>query len=195
MTLGLFTNMAMTGTLETYLQICPWIRFPPDPFDPAPLLLIRIPSGGIEFPTQLTFEGYTGSNYVGNLDKRKSTSCCIFTYGGDAIPWRSKLQECTALSTTELEYMVASEATKETIWLYRLTANFSTTSRIDQPVLTILCDSLSVIHLIYNPVYDAKKKHIEVQYHHIRELVTEKKLEIRKIDTEVNIVDCLTMPL
>ena len=23
MTLGLFTNMAMTGTLETYLQICP----------------------------------------------------------------------------------------------------------------------------------------------------------------------------
>ena len=40
-----------------------------------------------------------------------------------------------------------------------------------------------------------KMKHIEVWFHHIRELVTKKKLEVRKIDTEVNIVDCLTKPL
>ena len=37
-------------------------------------------------------------------------------------------------------------------------------------------------------------KHIEVRYHHIQEFVTEKNLELRKIDTEVNIVDGLTKP-
>ena len=38
-------------------------------------------------------------------------------------------------------------------------------------------------------------KHIEVGFHHILELITEKKLEVQKIDTEVNIADCLTKPL
>ena len=57
------------------------------------------------------------------------------------------------------------------------------------------CDSQSTIHLIRNPVYHAKTKHIEVRFHHIRELVTEKTLEVRKIDIEVNIADSLTKPL
>ena len=71
----------------------------------------------------------------------------------------------------------------------------STFRNTDQPAPTIHCDSQSVIHLIYNPIYHAKTKHIKVRYHHIRELMTEKKLEVQKIDTEVNITDCLTKPL
>ena len=127
------------------------------------------------------------SDYVGNQDNRKSTFGYVFTYGGGAISWKSKLQECTALSTTEAKYIAASEA----IWLHRLPADFSNTSRNDQLLPTIHCDSQSAIHLINNPIYHAKTKHIEVRYHHI----TEKKLEVWKIDTEVNIVDCLTKPL
>ena len=64
-----------------------------------------------------------------------------------------------------------------------------------RPTPTIYCDSQSAIHLIRNPVYHAKTKHIEVRFHHIRELVTEKRLEVQKIDTEVNIADFLTKPL
>ena len=60
-------------------------------------------------------EGYTDSDYAGNTDNRKSTSGYVFTYGGGAISWRSKLQECTALSTTEAEYIATSDATKEVV--------------------------------------------------------------------------------
>ena len=152
---------------------------------------------------QLTFglaisakvEGYTDSDYARNPNNRKSTSGYIFTNGGGAISWRSKPQECTALSTTETEYIAASEAAKEVIWLHQLPADFSATSRIDRPTPTICRDSQSAIHLINDPFYHAKKKHIEVWYHHILELMTEKKLEVGKIDTKVNIVDCLTKPL
>ena len=63
-------------------------------------------------------EGYTDSDYAGNTDNRKSTSGYVFTYGGGAISWRSKLQECTALSTT------TSDAEEEVVWLHRLSANF-----------------------------------------------------------------------
>ena len=72
---------------------------------------------------QLTFrttnltkvEGYTDSDYAKTTDNQKSTSCYIFTYGGGAISWRLKLQECIILSTIELEYIVASEVAKEAI--------------------------------------------------------------------------------
>ena len=57
---------------------------------------------------------------------------------------------------------------------------------------TLYCDSHSGIHLLRNPSINTKTKHIEVRYHHIRALVTENRLKIRKIDTELNIVDSLT---
>ena len=70
---------------------------------------------------QLTFrsdnltevEGYMDSNYADNPDNRKSTSGYMFTYDGGTISWRSKLQDCTTLSTMEAEYIDTSEATKE----------------------------------------------------------------------------------
>ena len=41
--------------------------------------------------------------------------CLLFS--GGAISWQSKLQKCVALSTTEAEYIAATEAGKEMIWL------------------------------------------------------------------------------
>ena len=99
------------------------------------------------------------------------------------------------MSTTEVEYIAALDATKEAAWIHRLSADFSAKRQTDHPTPTIFCDSQSTIHLIQNSVYHAKTKHIEVRFHHIWELVTKKKPEVRKIDTEVNIVDCPTKPL
>ena len=72
----------------------------------------------------LKVEGCTDSDYAGNTDNRESTSGYVFTYGGGAISWRSKLQECTALSTTEAEYIATSDTTNEVLWLHRLSADF-----------------------------------------------------------------------
>ena len=76
-----------------------------------------------------------------------------------------------------------------------MTVDFLATGQIDHLAPTIDHDSESAIHLSNNPVYHEKTKHIEVWFHHIWELVMEKKLEIRKIDTEVNIADFLMKPL
>eukprot|EP00253_Pinus_taeda_P018477 PITA_18477 len=53
----------------------------------------------------------------GDLDKRRSTSRYVFTLAGGAISWMSKLQNIVALSTIEAEYITASHACKEAIWL------------------------------------------------------------------------------
>ena len=59
--------------------------------------------------------GYTDSDYGGCLDSRKSTSGYCFKFGHEPISWRSKLQDCTAMSTTEAEYVAASDAGKEAL--------------------------------------------------------------------------------
>ena len=54
---------------------------------------------------------------VGDLDGRKFTSGYLFTFVGGAISWQSKLKKCVALSTTEAEYIAATEADKDILWM------------------------------------------------------------------------------
>ncbi|KAH9725675.1 Integrase catalytic domain-containing protein [Citrus sinensis] len=69
---------------------------------------------------EFTVRGYVDSDVAGDLDKRKSTTGYVFTLAGAAVSWVSKLQTVVALSTTEAEYMAATQACKEAIWIQRL---------------------------------------------------------------------------
>ena len=53
------------------------------------------------------------ADYVGYMDKRRSTSSYVLMFIGGAMSWRSCLQNCTSLYTTEAEYTAATEACKE----------------------------------------------------------------------------------
>jgi hypothetical protein len=50
-------------------------------------------------------------------DSRRSTTGYVFTVGGTIVSWNLKLQKVVSLSTTEEKYVVATEASKEIIWL------------------------------------------------------------------------------
>ena len=45
--------------------------------------------------------GYTDVDYAGDVNKRRSTSGYVFIFIGDAISWRSRLQNCTSMSAIE----------------------------------------------------------------------------------------------
>jgi hypothetical protein len=64
-------------------------------------------------------QGYVDSDMAGDKDSRRSTTGHVFTVGGTTISWISKLQKVVALSTTEAEYVAATEASKEVISLQR----------------------------------------------------------------------------
>ena len=66
-----------------------------------------------------------------------------------------------ALSTTEAEYIAATHASKEAVWLQRLCSSMGLVRR----AIRIECDSQSEILLAKNPMYHSKTKHIDVQYH------------------------------
>ncbi|MCO5582565.1 hypothetical protein L7F22_036462 [Adiantum nelumboides] len=121
--------------------------------------------------------GYTGLDYTGDMDKMRSTSGYVFLFTRGAISWRSHLQNCTTMSTTEVEYVAASEASKEAIRLSCLVSDFGISA--DTP--TLHCDSQSAIMLAKNPVFHAKTKHISVKYHFSQDVLEDKHMQLMKI--------------
>src|ERR1700733_11109047 len=89
----------------------------------------------------LGIHGFVDVDWVGDLDQRRSTSGYVFNLFGGAISWMSKKQSIVALSTTEAEYMAATHARKETIWLQRLCSSMG----LVQGAIRIGYDSQSAI--------------------------------------------------
>eukprot|EP00253_Pinus_taeda_P021695 PITA_21695 len=106
----------------------------------------------------------------------------------DAVSWMSKNQSVVALSTTEAEYMAATHASKEAVWLQRLCSSMG----LVQGAIRIDCDSQSAIFLAQNPAYHSKTKHIDVQYHFVRDMIEDKKVLPVKVDTLKNTANALT---
>ena len=67
--------------------------------------------------------GFTDSDWAGSVADRKSTSGCCFSLGSAAVSWFSRKQKSVALSSAEAEYMAASQASCEALWLRKLLVN------------------------------------------------------------------------
>ncbi|GKA59732.1 retrovirus-related pol polyprotein from transposon TNT 1-94 [Tanacetum coccineum] len=111
--------------------------------------------------------GYTDLDLAGNKDNMKSTSGYLMTFAGGAVSWQSRLQKCVALSTTEAEYVAATEACKELLWLKRFLQELG----FKQQRYAVLCDNQSTIHLAKNSMFHKRTKHIDIRYHWIRDAI------------------------
>ena len=122
---------------------------------------------------------------------RKSVGGFIFLMDGVAISWSSKKQSTVALSSTEAEYMALTQGVKEGLWLSRLAQELGTTET-QRP--TIYSDNQGALALSQNPQHHATSKHIDIQYHFVREHagIT---VNLEYISTEQNTADILTKAL
>ena len=140
---------------------------------------------------KLELMDYTDSDWAGDKDSRKSSSGYITTFAGGAVSWQSKLQKCVALSTTEAEYIAATEACNEMLWM----KNFLLELGVKQDKYIVLCDNQSAIHLAKNPSLHSRSKHIDIRHHWIREVLEDKLLHLEKIHTDENWSDIMTKVL
>ena len=104
----------------------------------------------------------------------------------------SRKQKSIALSSTEAEYMAASQASCEALWLRKLMVDL-----FDQELrpTVIHCDNQSCIRLSENPVFHDRSKHIEIRYHFIRDYVQRGAVELQYISTDEQVADILTKSL
>ena len=124
------------------------------------------------------------------MDSWKLTTGYCFKFGNGAISGKSKLQECTATSTIEAEYVVASDVAKEALWLGHLAHTFRQVDSDSTPI--VYSDSRDVVALLKNPVHHNASKHIDIRYHFIRDCVISGKIGLEKISTTDNVADGMT---
>jgi len=60
---------------------------------------------------------------------------------------------------------------------------------------TIWCDNLGVAYLSANPIFHARTKHVEVDYHFVHDRVAKKDIQIRFVPSWDQLVDVFTKPL
>ena len=135
--------------------------------------------------------GYTDSDYQGDIDSRKSTSGYVFTLGGGAIVWRSVKQKYISDSVTEAEYVAASEAAKEAVWLRNFLMGLDVIPSMPKSI-TIYCDNAGAVANSKEPRSHKANKHIERKYHLIREIVKRGDVVVAKIASEDNLADPFT---
>ena len=104
----------------------------------------------------------------------------------------SRKQKSVALSATEAEYIAASMACCEAVWLRKL---FNELFGHVLDTTVILCDNQSGIRLSENPVLHDRSKHIDIRYHFIRDMVQRVIVRLHHIGTDEQVVDILTKPM
>jgi hypothetical protein len=150
-------------------------------------------SAGIQYGGEVSYplEGYTDADFAGDKDNRKSTSGFVFILNGGAISWKSKQQGLVACSTLEAEYIAASEAAKEAIWMERMLKDLD--NQLSAKLL--YADNQGAIDLAMNGKYSNKTKHIDLRQHHVRDCVEKGLINLAYCPTDSMVADVLTKPL
>ena len=147
------------------------------------------------YPTTGDLHGFTDSDWAGRTSTRKSVGGCIFINGGP-ISWQAKSQSVVTLSTLEAEFIAASDATREAIWLRRMRNALSASDASTNKPIRIGCVNQGALKLINTGVFKAKTKHIGVKYHHVHdEQHIQKTVDLHYVSTDANTADLLTKPL
>ncbi|KAK8538769.1 hypothetical protein V6N12_034477 [Hibiscus sabdariffa] len=143
---------------------------------------------------ELRIKGYTNASFQTDKDDSRSQSGFVFCLNGGAVSWKSSKQDTIADSTIEAEYIAASEAAKEAVWIKKFITELGVIPSIAD-VVDLYCDNNGAIAQAKEPRSHRRSKHILRRFHLIREIIDRGDVEICKVHTDDNIADPLTKPL
>ncbi|GJX10771.1 putative ribonuclease H-like domain-containing protein [Tanacetum coccineum] len=182
---------------DIMLSVCACLRFQVQPKVSYMFAVKRIfrylkgrPKLGLWYPKVSPFilKAFSDSYYAGaSLDKKSTTGGCQFL-GSRLISWQCKKQNVVANSTTEAEYIAASQCCGQVLWIQNQLLDYG----YNFMQTKIHVDNESAICVVKNPVYHSKIKHIEIRHHFIRDSYEKRLIEMVKIHTDNNVADLLT---
>ncbi|GJW21098.1 ribonuclease H-like domain-containing protein [Tanacetum coccineum] len=134
-----------------------------------------VQQGTVDFGLQLylstttSLVGYTDADWAGFPSTRRSTSgYCVF-FGDNLLSWSSKHQHTLSRSSGKAKYHGVANVFAETAWLRNVLR------KLHSPLSTatiVYCDNVSAVYLSANPVQHQRTKHIEIDIHFVRDVVT-----------------------
>jgi hypothetical protein len=149
---------------------------------------------GVKFckSNSLLVSAYSDVDWAGCSDDRRSTGGYVVYLGPNLVSWSARKQPTVSRSSIESEYKALANATIEIMWIHTLLYEL----KISSPsTAKIWCDNMGAKYLSSNPVFHGRTKHIEVDYHFVRDRVSRKLLEVDFVSTRDQVADGFTKPL
>ncbi len=162
---------------------------------------------GITYGTSGSMElvGYSDSDYASERLDRKSILAYIYMLGGGPVSWMSRKQKSVATSTTEAEYMALSTCAKEGLWITQVLKDMNLTKYLggSQNSVDILekishrtasptqlkGDNQASLMLVKDAHIHERSKHIDVAYHHIRDLHKKNQISVNFVPSQDMVAD------
>jgi hypothetical protein len=185
---------------DIMLSVCMCARFQANPKEVHLRVVKRIirylvytPKFGLWYPRRSTFDliGYSNADYVGcKIDRKRTSGTCQFL-GKSLVSWASKKQNSIALSIAEAEYIIAGHCCAQLLWMRQTLRDYG----YKLTKVPLLCNNESAIRMADNPVEHSRTKHIDIQYHFLRDHQQKGDIEIAYVNTHNQLANIFTKPL
>ncbi|KAL4559075.1 hypothetical protein LXL04_031208 [Taraxacum kok-saghyz] len=143
--------------------------------------------------SSMNLTAFSDSDWGGIDCGGRSTTAYILYLGSNIISWRSARQKLVSRGSTEAEYKALANLASELTWVQNLLHELGI-SPTQSP--TLYCNNTGVIYSCANPIYHSRMKHVALDYHFVREKVTDgSSLHVRHINSYDQLADALTKPL
>lgn len=139
-----------------------------------------------------TLHAFSDSDWAGCPIDQKSTSGFAVFLGANLVSWACRKQRTVARSSTEAEYKGLADVADEVTWVVSLLRELGLPP--DTPP-RLWCDNLGATYLCSNPVFHARTKHVEIDYHFVRDKVASGEFQVHFISTKDQLADVFTKPL
>ena len=148
-------------------------------------------SYGIKFckVQEFKLQGYSDNDWAGSMDDMKSTSGYCFTFGSACFSWSSKKQEIVAQSTAEAEFIAATAAVNQALWLKKLMDDLHLKQ---EEGIEVFVDNQATLAISHNPVFHGKTKHFKIKYYFLREVQKAGKVKLVYCSSEEQLADIFT---
>ena len=155
----------------------------------------------------IALDCYVDADFAGlwNVEHYQDPTCAksrtgyVILLGGCPLTWTSKLQTEISLSTMESEFVSLSLSLRELLPLRDLVAELADALGIKEKLKvrshsTVFEDNNGALQLANCPKFTPRSRHYAVKYHFFRHYVENGELQIKRVDTDVQIADQFTRP-
>nr|GEV36555.1 hypothetical protein [Tanacetum cinerariifolium] len=143
---------------------------------------------------ELRVNCYCDAGFKTDRYDTKSQTGYVFILNEGAVVWKSSKQSTTTQHATEAEYIAASKATKEDVWIRKFIDELGVVPSNDYPI-KMNCDNSAAIIMAKESRIQKGARHFKRKYHYVRECIKTGKIDIVKVHTDDNLVDPFTKAL
>ena len=136
-----------------------------------------------------TLWGWVDSDWAADVDSRRSHTGYIIMLNGGAVSWKSRRQDCVSLSTSEAEYVAASQCGQEVFYMREILRDFGYTQIAPTRIYE---DNLACVAMSENPVRRKFSRQFDIRRYFVRDMVATDILKLVPLRTHLMVADVLT---